>query len=157
MSDETPKVKKTFHLPNQPPRDTPIYPDTMGAMKKHPLHMSLDELIDYRATGVKPKYIIDDTLLFQLGKIGASLKTVAQMLSVAENTITENPAFLSAWQNGRSELASKNRAKIAEKANIALKQVAEQKKLDIIVQDPPYANSKIDVTDDIIKVLNSLK
>jgi outer membrane protein len=49
------------------------------------------------------------------------------------------------------------RAKIAEKANIALKQVAEQKKLDIIVQDPPYANSKIDVTDDIIKVLNSLK
>ncbi len=49
------------------------------------------------------------------------------------------------------------RAKIAEKANIALKQVAEQKKLDIIVQDPPYANPKIDVTDDIIKVLNSLK
>jgi outer membrane protein len=50
-----------------------------------------------------------------------------------------------------------DRAKIAEKANIALKQVAEQKKLDVIVQDPPYANSKIDVTDDIIKVLNSLK
>ena len=49
------------------------------------------------------------------------------------------------------------RAKIAEKANIALKQVAEQRKLDIIVQDPPYANSKIDVTDDIIRVLNSLK
>lgn len=50
-----------------------------------------------------------------------------------------------------------DRAKIAEKANIALKQVAEQKRLDVIVQDPPYANSKIDVTDDIIKVLNSLK
>jgi outer membrane protein len=49
------------------------------------------------------------------------------------------------------------RAKIAEKANIALKQVAEQKKLDIIVQDPPYANPKIDVTDDIIKALNSQK
>ncbi|QWD68818.1 OmpH family outer membrane protein [Polynucleobacter sp. VK25] len=50
-----------------------------------------------------------------------------------------------------------DRAKIAEKANIALKQVAEQKKLDIIVQDPPYANPKIDVTDDIIKALNSQK
>jgi outer membrane protein len=49
------------------------------------------------------------------------------------------------------------RAKIAEKANIALKQVAEQKKLDIIVQDPPYANPKADVTDDVIKALNSLK
>jgi outer membrane protein len=50
-----------------------------------------------------------------------------------------------------------DRAKIAEKANIALKQVAEQKKLDIIVQDPPYANPKIDITDEIIRVLNSLK
>ncbi len=50
-----------------------------------------------------------------------------------------------------------DRAKIAEKANIELKQVAEQKKLDIIVQDPPYANPKVDVTDEIIRVLNSLK
>lgn len=49
------------------------------------------------------------------------------------------------------------RAKIAEKANLALKQVAEQKKLDVIIQDPAYANPKIDVTDDVIKVLNSLK
>lgn len=49
------------------------------------------------------------------------------------------------------------RAKIAEKANIALKQVAEQRKLDIIVQDPPYASPKVDVTDEIIRVLNSLK
>jgi outer membrane protein len=49
------------------------------------------------------------------------------------------------------------RAKVADKANIALKQVAEQKKLDVIIQDPLYANPKIDVTDDIIKVLNSLK
>ena len=49
------------------------------------------------------------------------------------------------------------RAKIAQKANIALQQVAEQKKLDIIIQDPLYATPRIDVTDDIIKVLNSLK
>ena len=49
------------------------------------------------------------------------------------------------------------RAKIAEKANIALKQVAEQKKLDIIIQDPAYGNPKVDVTDDVIKALNSLK
>jgi outer membrane protein len=49
------------------------------------------------------------------------------------------------------------RAKVTEKANIALKQVAEQKKLDIIIQDPAYANPKTDVTDDVIKALNSLK
>ena len=49
------------------------------------------------------------------------------------------------------------RAKIAEKANQALKQIAEQKKIDVIIQDPAYANPKIDVTDDVIKALNSLK
>jgi len=49
------------------------------------------------------------------------------------------------------------RAKIAEKANQALKQIADQRKIDVIIQDPAYANSKVDVTDDVIKVLNSLK
>jgi outer membrane protein len=49
------------------------------------------------------------------------------------------------------------RAKIGEKANQALKQVAEQRKIDVIIQDPVYANPKTDVTDDVIKALNSLK
>jgi outer membrane protein len=49
------------------------------------------------------------------------------------------------------------RAKIAEKANQALKQIAEQRKIDVIIQDPAYANPRIDVTDDVIKALNSLK
>lgn len=49
------------------------------------------------------------------------------------------------------------RAKIAEKANQALKQVAEQRKIDVIIQDPAYANPKVDITDEVIKVLNSLK
>ena len=49
------------------------------------------------------------------------------------------------------------RAKIAEKANLVLRQIAEQRKLDVIIQDPAYANPKVDVTDDVIKALNSLK
>jgi outer membrane protein len=49
------------------------------------------------------------------------------------------------------------RAKIAEKANQALKQIAEQRKIDVIIQDPAYANPRIDVTDDVIKALNSFK
>ena len=49
------------------------------------------------------------------------------------------------------------RAKIAEKANQALKQIADQRKIDVIIQDPAYANPKVDVTDDVIKALNSLK
>lgn len=49
------------------------------------------------------------------------------------------------------------RSKIAQKANQALKAVAEQRKLDLIVQEAAYVNPKIDVTDDVIKALNNLR
>ena len=49
------------------------------------------------------------------------------------------------------------RAKIAEKANLVLKQIAEQRKIDIIVQEAAYVSPKADVTDDVIKALNSQK
>ena len=49
------------------------------------------------------------------------------------------------------------RSKIAQKANQALKIVAEQRKLDLIVQEAAYVNPKIDVTDDVIKALNNLR
>jgi outer membrane protein len=49
------------------------------------------------------------------------------------------------------------RSKIAQKANQALKVVAEQRKLDLILQDAAYVNPKIDVTEDVIKALNNLR
>ena len=49
------------------------------------------------------------------------------------------------------------RAKIAEKANLVLKQIAEQRKIDLIVQEAAYASPTADVTDDVIKALNSQK
>jgi outer membrane protein len=49
------------------------------------------------------------------------------------------------------------RSKIAQKANQALKAVAEQRKLDLIVQEAAYVNPRIDVTDDVIKALNNLR
>ena len=49
------------------------------------------------------------------------------------------------------------RAKIAEKANQVLRQIAEQRKIDIIVQEAAYVSPKADITDDVIKALNSLK
>ena len=53
---------------------------------------------------------------------------------------------------------AEERAKIAEKASIALRQIAEQRKIDIIFQESPaYLNPRLDITDDVIKILNSLK
>lgn len=47
------------------------------------------------------------------------------------------------------------RSKIAQKANQALKAVAERYKLDLIVQEAAYVSPRIDVTEDVIKSLNS--
>jgi outer membrane protein len=49
------------------------------------------------------------------------------------------------------------RAKIAERANIVLKQIAEQRKIDVIVQEAAYVSPRADITDDVIKALNNLK
>ena len=49
------------------------------------------------------------------------------------------------------------RAKIAEKANAVLRQIAEQRKLDIIVQEAAFVSPKADITDDVIKALNNQK
>jgi outer membrane protein len=53
---------------------------------------------------------------------------------------------------------AEERAKIAERASVALRQIAEQRKIDIIFQEPPaYLNPRLDITDEVIKVLNNLK
>jgi outer membrane protein len=49
------------------------------------------------------------------------------------------------------------RSKIAQKANQALKLVAEQRRLDVILQEAAYANPRVDVTDEVIKALNNLR
>jgi outer membrane protein len=62
-----------------------------------------------------------------------------------------------AFQEDLNQRNFEDRAKIFEKANQALKQIAEQRKIDVIIQDAAYVNPKVDVTDDVIKALNSLK
>jgi len=53
---------------------------------------------------------------------------------------------------------AEERAKIAERANLAIRQVAEQRKIDVIFQEPPaYLNPRLDITDVVIRVLNGLK
>ena len=44
-------------------------------------------------------------------------------------------------------------AAIIEKANRAIKQLAESEKFDLIVQDVVWASPKLDITDKIIKAL----
>jgi outer membrane protein len=43
---------------------------------------------------------------------------------------------------------------VLEKANKAVKQVAEAEKYDFIIQEVVYSNSKHDITDKVLKILN---
>ena len=46
---------------------------------------------------------------------------------------------------------------VLERANKVVKQVAESEKYDLVVQDVVYINPKHDITDKVLKVLNSTK
>ncbi|MFN5810539.1 MAG: OmpH family outer membrane protein, partial [Burkholderiales bacterium] len=46
---------------------------------------------------------------------------------------------------------------VLEKANKVVKQVAESEKYDLILQEAVYINPKHDITDKVIKVINSGK
>jgi outer membrane protein len=45
---------------------------------------------------------------------------------------------------------------VLERANKVVKQVAETEKYDLILQEAVYVNPKHDITDKVIKVLNSV-
>jgi outer membrane protein len=44
---------------------------------------------------------------------------------------------------------------VLDKANKAVKQVAESEKYDLVIQEVVYANAKHDITDKVLKILNS--
>jgi len=46
---------------------------------------------------------------------------------------------------------------VLDKANKAVKQVAESEKFDLVFQEAVYANPKNDITDKVLKVLNGTK
>jgi outer membrane protein len=55
-------------------------------------------------------------------------------------------------QRRNEELAS-----VLEKANRAIKQIAESEQYDVIIQDSVYANPRIDITDKVVKALSDAK
>jgi len=46
---------------------------------------------------------------------------------------------------------------VLERANRVVKQVAEQEKYDVVLQEAVYINPKYDITDKVIKALNAAK
>ena len=102
---------------------------------------------------------------------GASLKSAADKLEREAPTLSEGQRVARQkqlvdqdrdFQRKRREFqedlnARKNEElqQVLERANKVVKQVAEAEKYDLILQEAVYVNPKHDITDKVIKVLNS--
>ncbi|MBF5004582.1 OmpH family outer membrane protein [Diaphorobacter caeni] len=59
------------------------------------------------------------------------------------------------FQEDLSSRKSEELATVLERANRIVKQVAEAEKYDVILQEAVYINPKLDITDKVIKAMNS--
>ena len=96
--------------------DTFMPPEATGKMKTHPLHMSVDELIEYRKTGVRPPKIIEPGMVEEMAKTGSSVQTICYVLGISKETFYKNSAYLTEFQAGRGKVASQVTVKLAEQA-----------------------------------------
>ncbi len=107
----------------------------------------------------------------ELVDAGATLKTQADKFEREAPTLAEGQRVMRQkqlvdqdreFQRKRREFqedlnARKNEElqQVLERANKVVKQVAEAEKYDLILQEAVYVNPKLDITDKVIKVLNS--
>lgn len=54
-----------------------------------------------------------------------------------------------------SQRRNEELAKVKERANSVIRELAEQREYDLIVQEAVYVNPRIDITDDVMKALNA--
>jgi outer membrane protein len=59
------------------------------------------------------------------------------------------------FQEDLSQRRNEELASVVERANKAIKQIAEQEKFDLIVQEVIFASARIEITDKVIKLLNA--
>lgn len=107
----------------------------------------------------------------ELVELGATLKTMADKFEREAPTLAEGQRASRQkqlvdqdrdFQRKRREFqedlnARKNEElqQVLERANKVVKQVAEAEKYDLVLQEAVYVNSKHDITDKVIKLLNS--
>ena len=109
----------------------------------------------------------------ELAKIAADLKRMQDELDKNSMTMSEgqrrtrerefadlNREFQRKQREFREDLNQRRNeelAQVVELANRVIRQIAEQEKFDIIFQDAVFASPRIDITDKVIKALDSGK
>ena len=109
----------------------------------------------------------------ELAKIAGELKKLQEELEKNSVTMSEsqrrvkerdfgelNRDFQRKQREFREDLNSRRNeelAQVVEQANRVIRQIAEQEKYDIVFQDAVFASPRIDITDKVIKALDSGK
>jgi outer membrane protein len=109
----------------------------------------------------------------ELGKIAEELKRLQQDLDRNAMTMPEsqrrgkerefadlNREFQRKQREYREDLNQRRNeelARVIEHANKVINQIAEREKYDLILQDAVYRNPRIDITDRVIKAMDSAK
>ncbi len=65
------------------------------------------------------------------------------------------PAQAARVPRGSEPAPQRGTGPVLERANRVIRQLAEQRKYDLIVQEAVYVNPRIDITDDVMKALNA--
>lgn len=107
----------------------------------------------------------------ELVELGNSLKAAAEKLERDAPTLAEGQRatrqkqlveqdreFQRKRREFQEDLNSRKNEElqqVLERANKVVKQVAEAEKFDLILQDAVYVNPRLDITDKVLKVLNS--
>jgi outer membrane protein len=107
----------------------------------------------------------------ELVDLGASLKTMAdkfereaptlpegQRASRQKQLVDQDRDFQRKRREFQEDLNSRKNEElqqVLERANKVVKQVAESEKYDLVLQEAVYVNPKHDITDKVLKVLNS--
>lgn len=107
----------------------------------------------------------------ELVDLGASLKTMAdkfereaptlaegQRVSRQKQLVDQDRDFQRKRREFQEDLNSRKNEElqqVLERANKVVKQVAESEKYDLVLQEAVYVNPKHDITDKVLKVLNS--
>ena len=109
----------------------------------------------------------------ELNDLGATLKNLSDRFEREAPTLSENQRQQRQkqlidqdreFQRKRREFQEDLNARkneelqtVLERANRVVKQVAEQEKYDVILQEAVYVNPKHDITDKVIKALNAVR
>ena len=109
----------------------------------------------------------------ELLEIGSNLKSASEKLERDGPTLSESQRALRQrtlseqdreFQRKRREFQedlnarkSEELQQVLESANKMVRQVAEQEKYDLILQDAVYINPKHDITDKVIRAINAVK